>query len=114
MNERGISPAGALVFTISYTKTRDCRLASTEWFGIDEAGVFYFAYVTDPNGRPIRPSLRLEGRNLSRLYHLYLTDESIKFFVVLSYRCGLPWTSRQTLGPFDRWFPMPEANPVPR
>lgn len=94
---------GGLIFRMTYMKERNCTLAGITWLGVEPDGVYSFAAVTDPAGGPAIALTRPVGRNVSRPYKLFLTPTAKGFVMALSYRCGFPWTTRQVLGPFERW-----------
>jgi hypothetical protein len=100
---RAVSPDGALTFQMTYVKKRNCMLIGTVFVGVEPDGVRSYAMVLGADGALPTFATRPVGRNLSRPYQLFLTTTAEALELHLSYDCGLPWPTRQVVGPYPRW-----------
>lgn len=86
-------------FRMIYHKHRACTVISQHWFGLDAEGRYTFAsvrFLDNLSGLTNRPV----GINVSREIELTTDPTAIHLVGIFLYRCGLPWLSRASVGPF--------------
>lgn len=86
---------------VAFSKKRSCEYKGSQWYVGAPKGSFEPVIIDYHNGRD-GDRTRPLGRNYDEDWELsvpkHLNAESA--FMVLSYRCGLPWLTQTIAGPF--------------
>lgn len=96
--------SGGVGIRIRFDKVRPCDYGGMAWYSgtpFTEASrvwiVFHDQYMGNANTRSL-------GTHTTGWWDVYLSDRDKEkpMFGVVEHECGLPWTSRTVIGPFDQ------------
>ncbi len=82
----------------AFTKVRGCEYVGSQWYGETAAGEAVDIPVQYNNGSPMT---RPVGANRDTNWVLDLPNPRLQsVFMLLHYRCGMPWLSYTIVGPY--------------